>query len=108
MLGRLFVSMVALFITSFIVPGITINGIWAGFFAAFILGVVNVIVKPIFTILTLPLTILTFGLFIFIINGLMLKFTAFFVSGFNVSGIFSAILGSIVLGLLTGWIHQVF
>ena len=107
MLGRLFVSMLALFITAAIIPGITINGIWAGFFAALILGIVNGIIKPVFTILTLPLTILTLGLFIFVLNGLMLMLAAAFVPGFTVAGIFSAIFGSIVLGLMTGWIHKV-
>jgi len=106
MLARLIVSMLGLFITAVIIPGITINGIWAGFFAALILGVVNGIVKPIFTILTLPITILTLGLFIFVINGLMFMLSAAIVPGFFVSGIFTAIFGSIVFGLLTGWIHD--
>ena len=106
MLGRLFVSMIGLFITAAIIPGITINGIWAGFFAALILGIVNGIIKPIFTILTLPITILTLGLFIFVVNGLMLMLGAALVPGFSISGIFSAILGSIVLSILTGWIHD--
>ena len=106
MLGRLFVSMLGLFITAAIIPGITINGIWAGFLAALILGIVNGVIKPVFTVLTLPITILTLGLFIFVLNGLMLMLAAAFVPGFIVSGIFSAIFGSIVLGLLTGWIHD--
>lgn len=106
MLARLIVSMLGLFITALIIPGITINGIWAGFFAALILGVVNGIIKPIFTILTLPITILTLGLFIFVINGLMFMLSAAIVPGFFVSGIFTAIFGSIVFGFLTGWIHN--
>ncbi len=106
MLGRLFVSMLAIFITAAIVPGIAINGIWAGFFTALILGIVNGVVKPIFTLLTLPITILSLGLFLFIINGLMLMLAAAIVPGFAVSGIFSAIFGSIVIGLLSGWIHK--
>lgn len=106
MLARLIISMLGLFITAAIIPGIAVNGIWAGFFAALILGVVNGIVKPVFTILTLPITILTLGLFIFVINGLMFMLSAAIVPGFVVSGIFTAIFGSIVFGILTGWIHK--
>ncbi|MFW5787147.1 MAG: phage holin family protein [Halanaerobiales bacterium] len=106
MLWKLLVSMLALFITAAIIPGIGLSGIGAGFLAALILGIVNSVVKPIFTILTLPLTILTLGLFLFVLNGLMLMLAAAFVPGFTVSGIFSAIFGSIVLGLLTGWTHK--
>ena len=108
MLTRLLVSMLALFVTAAIIPGITINGIWAGFFAALILGVVNGIIKPVFTILTLPLTILTLGLFLFVVNGLMLMLAAAFVPGFSISGIFSAIFGSIIIGILSGWMHKEF
>ena len=106
MIGRLLVSMVALLITAVIVPGLTISSIGAGFFAALILGIVNGIIKPVFTFLTLPLTILTLGLFLLVVNGIMLMLVAVLVPGFTISGLFSAIIGSIVLSILSGWIHR--
>jgi putative membrane protein len=99
--------MVALLITAVIIPGVAINSIWAGLFAAFILGIVNGFIKPVFTFLTLPLTILTLGLFLLVVNGLMLMIVAVLVPGFTVSGLFYAIIGSVVLSILSGWMHKV-
>lgn len=104
---KLIITMLALVITAGITPGIYINGLWAGFWAALILGIVNILIKPVFTILTLPLTILTLGLFIFVINGLMLLITAALVPGFTVSGFFAAIIGSIILSICTWVINKV-
>lgn len=104
---KLIITMLALLITAGITPGIYINGLWAGFWAALILGIVNILIKPVFTILTLPLTILTLGLFIFVINGLMLLITAALVPGFTVSGLFAAIIGSIILSICTWVINKV-
>jgi len=71
------------------------------------LGIVNAIVRPVLIILTLPFTIITLGLFLLVINGLMLELVAFFLHGFHVHGLFAAILGSIVVGL-TGWVGSWF
>lgn len=101
------ITMLALLITAGITPGIYINGVWAGFWAALILGIVNLIIKPILIILTLPITILTLGLFLFVINGLMLLITAGFISGFTVTGFFAAIIGSIILSFFTWVINKV-
>lgn len=103
--AKLLITMLALMITAYIVPGIYVSGFIAGLFAALILGFVNAVFKPIFTILTLPFTIITFGLFLFVINGLMLLIAAAFVPGFYVSGIFSAIIASIILSFIN-WILE--
>ncbi|QTL99786.1 phage holin family protein [Iocasia frigidifontis] len=103
--AKLLITMVALMITAYIVPGIYVSGFIAGLLAALILGFVNAVFKPIFTILTLPFTIITFGLFLFVINGLMLLITAAFVPGFYISGIFSAIIASIILSFIN-WILE--
>ncbi|MFO7815464.1 MAG: phage holin family protein [Halanaerobiales bacterium] len=107
LLAKLLITMVALLITAYILPGMTINGIFAGFFAALILGVVNIVVKPIFIILTLPLTILTMGLFLLIINGLMLWLASGIVPGFLITGFWTAVFGSILLSIVTWFLNQV-
>jgi len=104
--AKVLTTMLALLITAVVIPGITVTGIWAGFWAALILGILNVIIKPIFTILTLPLTILTLGLFLFVINGIMLMLAAFFISGFYVSGLLAAIIGSIFLSIVSSMIQN--
>ncbi len=106
MLARLIINMFALIITALIVPGIYVSGAIAGMLAALILGVVNVLVRPLLTILTLPLTILTLGLFLLVINGLMLMLTAYFVPGFSVEGLLPAILGAVILSLISGLLRS--
>ncbi len=105
-IGKVLINMLALLITAAVIPGIMISGIWPGFWAALILGILNVIVKPVLTILTLPLTILSLGLFLFVINGIMLLLAAYFISGFYVSGLLSAIIGSIFLSIVSGLIQK--
>ena len=103
---RLLVTMLALVLTAKLVPGVTVNSIGAGFWATLILGVVNTFLKPILTLLTLPFTIFTFGLFLLFINGLMLLITAKLVSGFTVASIFAAILASLVLSIISGCMNH--
>jgi putative membrane protein len=75
--------------------------------AALLLGFVNAIIRPIILILTLPLTLLTLGLFIFVVNGISLALVAWVMPGFTLSGLGAAILGSIVVGL-TSWVASAF
>lgn len=105
-IAKILVTMLALLITAAIIPGMYIDGVGAGFIAALILGLVNVFIKPLLTILTLPITVLTLGLFLFVINGLILMLTASLVGGFYISGLLVAIFGSIVLSLISGLIHS--
>ena len=107
---RALIAAVGLWIAAKIVPGIGVDSenYWRTLlFAAFLLGVVNAIIRPILILLTLPFTIITLGLFLLVINGLMLELVAFFLHGFHVHGLTAAILGSIVVGL-TGWIGSAF
>ncbi len=98
---RVLINAVALAITAYILPGITTSGEpEALLIVALIFGVVNAIIKPIVVILTLPATILSFGLFIFVINGLMLMLTSSLSGGrLAVDGLLTAILGGIVMGI---------
>lgn len=91
---------VALWLAAQIVPGIHYEGgILYLLLAGLVFGIVNALVKPIVTFLSLPLIILTLGLFFLVINGLMLYVTAWLLSGFSVSGFKAALLGGIVIAL---------
>ncbi|ADQ15746.1 phage holin family protein [Halanaerobium hydrogeniformans] len=103
--AKVFSTMIALLVAAYILPGISVSGIWAGFFAAVVLGFVNGFIRPIFTILTIPFTILTFGLFLFVINAIMIALTSVLVPGFFVSGFFSAFMASIIISLVSSFLH---
>jgi putative membrane protein len=94
--------MVAILVISYLFPKmIWVEGFLAALVAAFLLGIVNTIIKPILVLLTLPLTILTLGLFLLVINGLMLWLVSALVSGFHVSGFWGAVFGSILISLVS-------
>ncbi len=86
-----------------LVPGIRIDGVLGFVLAALLLGVVNAVVRPLLILLTLPVTILSFGLFLLVVNGLMLELVAALLPGFTVSGLGAAVLGAIVVSL-TSWL----
>jgi putative membrane protein len=96
------ISAFSLWIASAIVPGMEIRGTGALLAAALLLGLVNAIVRPLAILLTLPLTVLTLGLFILVINGAMLALVAALLDGFTLSGFGAALLGSIVTSLVGG------
>lgn len=98
-------SAIALVITAYIVPGFVIQTFVAALIAAVILGLVNAIVKPILVVLTLPLTIVTLGLFLFVVNALTIWLAGALTPGFDVQGFIPALLGSIVLTLVSSVLH---
>lgn len=98
---RLLINAMALMATATLIDGISANGFWGAIVAALVLGVINAIIRPILLLFTLPLNLLTLGLFTFVINALMLMLTSVFVSGFVVDGFFAALLGSIVLSIIS-------
>jgi putative membrane protein len=99
---RLIINMVAILIISYLFPKmIWVDGFLAALVAAFLLGIVNTIIRPILVLLTLPLTVVTLGLFLLVINGLMLWLVSALVSGFHVSGFWGAVLGSILISLVS-------
>lgn len=108
LLAKIISTMVALMLAAYLLPGITVTGIWAGFFAAVVLGFVNGFIRPIFTILTIPFTILTFGLFLLVINAIMLSLTSVIVPGFAVSGFFTAIIASVIISFVSSILHSMF
>jgi putative membrane protein len=99
-LAHLVITSALLLIVSRIVPGLQIDGWGSAFIGALVLGLVNSFLRPLMVILTLPFTIVTFGLFLLIINGLMLWLVAALVPGIHLRSFGSAILGSVLLSLL--------
>ncbi len=102
-LAHWLVLAVALWVTAQLVPGVTIAGWGALAFGAVVLGFVNTFVRPVLTILTLPLTILTLGLFYLVVNGAAFSLAAALVPGFAVATFVSAMLGALVTGL-AAWV----
>ena len=100
---RAAVVAVGLWVASLIVPGVSFASNESLIWAALLLGIVNAIVRPILIILTIPITILTLGLFLLVINGLMVELVAHFLNGFTVAGLGTAILVSLVVSL-TSWV----
>jgi putative membrane protein len=99
--------MVAILIITYLFPGIMrVDGFIGALAVSFILGIVNAVIRPVLIILTLPLTIFTFGFFLLIINGLMLGLVSYFVPGFYVSGLGGAIIGSILISIIS-WILSI-
>lgn len=98
---RWIVTAVGLWIISELLSGIHADGAGSLLLAAIVLGVFNAIVRPIVLLLTLPLNLLTLGLFTFVINGFMLKLTAALVGGFVVEGFWTAVFGAVLLSLVS-------
>ncbi len=102
-LTRLVISALSLGVAAYIVPGIYVDGILTLLIAAFLLGIINAIIRPILIILTFPITILSLGFFLLIINGGMLALVAYLLPGFYIHGLGSAILGWLILSI-TSWL----
>lgn len=100
LLVHLIVTALLLLLVSQFVNGIHVNGLGSALLAALVLGVVNFLVRPILVLVTLPVTILTLGLFLIVINALMLMLTGALVPGFVVTNFVSAFLAAVLLGLL--------
>ncbi|HMB68932.1 MAG TPA: phage holin family protein [bacterium] len=92
-------SAVALAVTAWLLPGVAVSSLAALLVAALVLGLLNAVVKPVLVLLTLPLTILTLGIFYLILNGVMFALASVLVPGFQVAGFGAAFLGAIVMGL---------
>ena len=101
LITRWLLTALALILTTKIVPGIQVANITTLFVASLVLGLLNAIVRPILIFFTLPLTIVTLGLFILIINGFTFWLAAHFVPGFHVNNFLAALLGAIVVSLLS-------
>ena len=98
---RLLINALGLWVATLLVPGIVVAGPLTLLFAALLIGVVNALVRPIVIVLTLPLTIVTFGIFLLVVNAGMFGFVAWVLPGFAVSGFWAAFWGGLVVGLVS-------
>ncbi|MCY7388584.1 MAG: phage holin family protein [Burkholderiales bacterium] len=104
---RWFINALALMLVAYLYSGVQVDGIFAALIAALVLGLVNAVIRPLLVILTLPVTILTLGLFIFVLNAFMFWFVTEIVKGFTVTGFMAALIGSLmfsVISLVTNWL----
>ena len=98
---RWILNALALIAVAYLYPGVQIDSFIAALIAALVLGLVNAIIRPLVIILTLPINILTLGLFTFVINALLFWFVAEIIKGFSVTGFVAALIGSILYSLIT-------
>jgi putative membrane protein len=103
---RFLFGVAGLWVAAHVVPGISYRNLGSLMAASAILGVINAVIRPILVILTLPLTIITFGLFLLVINGVTLWLVTWFLHGFHVHGSWAAILGALIVSIAS-WIGQV-
>jgi putative membrane protein len=97
----------AITIASYLIEGIRISGFFSAFLTAAILGILNVFFRPVLLILTLPINILSLGLFTFVINAILLKMASGVISGFEVYGFWSAVFGALIISIVN-WILSSF
>jgi len=95
---------VALLAVAYLLPGITVASFGSAMWAALILGLVNMLIKPVLILLTLPITIVTLGLFLFVVNALLFWFVGSMLTGFKVNGFWWAVIGAIVYSLISGFL----
>lgn len=101
LLTHILLTALTLLLVSRIIPGIEVDNLYAAIVASLILGLLNLFVKPILVILTLPITILTLGFFMFVINASLFLFAASFIQGFRVDGFLTALIGSLVVSIVS-------
>lgn len=96
---KIFLTALAVLVIEYLLRGVTVDNLTSAILVAIVLGLLRVIVKPVFVILTLPITVITLGLFLFVINALMVLLASNIVPGFAVSGFWTALLFSLLLSL---------
>jgi putative membrane protein len=107
LLLRWLILSVAIMVAAYLFPGIEVNGFGSALVAALVLGILNAFFRPILIILTLPINILTLGLFTFVINALLLMMTSGVIGGLVVAGFGSALLGSLIISVVS-WLLSSF
>src|SRR5690606_40556279 len=97
---------VALLVVAYILPGITVASFGSALIAALVLGLLNTLVKPLLILLTLPITIVTLGLFLIVLNALVFWFAGSILGGFHVDGFWWAVLGAIVYSIVSALLSR--
>ncbi len=101
LIAKWFISALSLLLAAYLVPGISVSSFYIALIVALFLGIVNAIIRPVLIVLTLPVNIISLGLFIFVINGFLFWFLSTFIKGFYVSGIGVAIIGALVVSVFS-------
>ncbi len=102
------ITALSLLITAYLVPGITIDGFQVAAIATLVMGLINAIVRPILLLFTLPLTILTLGLFLLVVNAISFSLVSYFTPGFTVNSFWDALFGSIILSIVSSFLNKIF
>ncbi|MFA5181605.1 MAG: phage holin family protein [Syntrophales bacterium] len=102
---RWLILTIAILSAAYFIRGIYVSSFTAAFFAAAVLGILNALFRPVLILLTLPINILTLGLFTFIINAVLLKVTAAVIPGFDLQGFWPAVLGALVISIVNWLLH---
>ena len=95
------INAISLLAVAYLMPSIVVNSFWAALGAALLLGLVNAVIRPVLILLTLPATLLTLGLFIFVINGLLFWFAGSVLKGFEVSGFWVGVAGALLYSIFS-------
>ena len=95
------INAVALIAVAYLMPSVTISSFGAALLAALVLGLINAVVRPVLVLLTLPVTLLTLGLFIFVLNGLLFWMVGTWLEGFEVGGFWSGVLGAVLFSVVS-------
>jgi len=102
------ISSSAIVISAYLIPNVYVTSFWTAIWLSVFLGVINVVIRPFLIILTLPINILTLGLFTFVINALLIVFASSIIKGFTVEGFFTAMFFSIVLSIVSYILNTIF
>ena len=103
---KLLLTSVAILIAGYILPGVHVSTFWTALLVALVLSFLNVFLKPLMVILTIPFTVVTFGLFLLVINALIIMIASSWVSGFKVDGFWWAMLFSIILSIVSSFLES--
>lgn len=106
LLAKWVLSALSLYIVARILPGVTLSDFGSALMASIIIGLVNTLVKPLFVLLTLPISIITLGLFLLFINAFMLMLAGSLTPGFKIDGFSTAFVGSILLSIVSAILHS--
>lgn len=105
MIINLLISALAVYLTAWLLPGVSVKSFWAALGVAVVIAVLNVLVKPLLTVLTIPVTVLTLGLFLFAIDAIIILLAGRLLDGFRVDGFWWALLFSIIVSAVTNLIY---
>ena len=107
-IANLLISALAVYLTAWLLPGIVVKSFWSAMGISLIIGLLNVLVRPLLTLLTIPVTIVTHGLFLFVIDALIIMLAAKLLDGFIVNGFWWALIFSIIVTSVTNFLYRIF